>query len=39
MAHAGRERVAQHFRIDQDIDAFEWLYYDAIEAARGASPA
>lgn len=36
MAHAGRERVTQHFRIDQDIDAFEWLYYDALEAKRSA---
>ncbi|HET9659097.1 MAG TPA: glycosyltransferase family 4 protein [Thermomicrobiales bacterium] len=39
MARAGRERVAQHFRIDQDIDAFEWLYYDAIEANRCAGQA
>lgn len=31
MGAAGRERVATHYRIDQEIDGFEWLYVDAIE--------
>lgn len=31
MGVAGRERVAAMYRIDQEIDGFEWLYYDAIE--------
>ncbi len=31
MGIAGRERVAAMYRIDQEIDGFEWLYYDAIE--------
>jgi colanic acid/amylovoran biosynthesis glycosyltransferase len=34
MAEAGRERVAAKFRIDQEIDGFEWLYFDAIESCR-----
>lgn len=38
MGLAGRSRVATSFRIDQEIDAFEWLYYDAIEAQRAATP-
>ena len=31
MGVAGRERVATRYRIDQEIDGFEWLYVDAIE--------
>jgi colanic acid/amylovoran biosynthesis glycosyltransferase len=31
MGVAGRERVKTMYRIDQEIDGFEWLYYDAIE--------
>jgi colanic acid/amylovoran biosynthesis glycosyltransferase len=34
MGEAGRERVASTFRIDQEIDGFEWLYFDAIESGR-----
>ncbi len=37
MGVAGRERVTALYRIDQEIDGFEWLYYDAIELLENES--
>lgn len=37
MGEAGRARVASTFRIDQEIDRFEWLYVDAIDLVRSGA--